>query len=95
MMAEMSRNKLRNVIFHVFLHAIWQLRKSLVAQIVVPPDDLDPFSRLGMFDKPMQRFLLRRRRLTLSLLNCSDEIPVKLKNMLSAGNQSGIRRSSC
>jgi hypothetical protein len=57
-MAEMCRNKLREVIFHVFLHAIRQLRNSLVAQIVIPPDDLDPFSRLGMFDNPCSDFFV-------------------------------------
>src|SRR6516165_1163655 len=83
-MAEMCRNKLRDVIFHVFLHAIRRLRKLLVAQFVfhlmistrsLGLACLTTHAAISSSSAPVD---------TISL-NCSDEIPVKLKNMLSSG----------
>ncbi len=52
MMTEMCRYKLRDIVFHKLLDSIRQLRKALVTEIVIPSDDLDPFSRLSVLHDP-------------------------------------------
>ena len=52
MMTEMCWYKLRDIIFHELLDSIRQLRKALVPEIVIPFDDLDPFSSLSVLHDP-------------------------------------------
>src|ERR1700759_1788162 len=58
MMTKMCRYKLRDIIFHELLDAIRQLRKALVTEIVIPSDDLDPFSRLSVLHDPGSNLLI-------------------------------------
>jgi hypothetical protein len=70
--------------FHELLDSVRQLRKALITEIVVPSDDLDPFSRLTVLHDPGSDLLISgASRYILFKLFCGDTD--KSKSILSSG----------
>ena len=58
MMSDACRHKLRNVVLHEFLHRIRQVRKTFVAPVIIPFDDLDAWPLFGGPLNPMGDFFV-------------------------------------
>ena len=51
-MSELRRHKLRDVFFHKFLDRVRHLREALIAPVIIPFNDLDPWSLLCLVFNP-------------------------------------------